>query len=456
MAQHNIEKWDPGYALLKPYVNLNFRGYFSNVYVRGKENLPRDTPLIFAPNHQNALMDALGVLYALPGQPVFLARSDIFKNPLVARILTFLKMLPIYRIRDGYGMLQENERIMQKVGDVLRKKGSLVIFPEGNHGAQRRLRPLKKGICRIALQSEQANNFGLGLQVVPVGLDYDNYYKFGHTLVVRFGRPVAVDPYQSLYEQNPSRAYIALKDEIARELRRVMIHIEDRRHHNLITRLRELYYPRMLRRFGTSIRRRPEKLEADRQLIRVCEEQFAAHPQKAGELERQVKYYLRGLDVLKLRPWLFNRKRYLWLSLLPEFIMVLLFFPLFLYGLVNNALPFFLPVLPTRKVRDPQFWSSIKNGLALVAFPLFYLIQTLLVAVFTHEAWMPWVYLVSLPLSGFLAYRWYVWWKKLTARLRYNLLWLKKPQWMNNLRATRKSILDAVDDFWEKSEHTST
>ena len=452
MAQHNIEKWDPGYALLKPFVNLNFRGYFRKVYIQGRENIPRDVPVIFAPNHQNALMDALGVLYALPGQPVFLARSDIFRNPVIARILTFLKMLPIYRIRDGYESLQHNDWILNKVGDVLRQKRSLVIFPEGNHSAYKRLRPLKKGICRIAFQAEEKNDFTLGLQIVPVGLDYDDFYKFGHTLVVRFGRPIAVDPFKPLYEESSSRAFIALKKEIARQLRQVMIHISDKDHHDAIHHLREVYRVRMEDHMHRSLRKRPDQLEADKKLIQVCEAQCAAHPEEGARLDRQVKRYQWVLNRIRLRPWVFNRKHYAWGSLLARIPLMVLFLPVFIYGLLNNALPFFLPVLPTRKVKDPQFWSSIKNGVALILFPLFYLLQTIAVAAFTDGPWIPFGYLVSLPLTGYLAYRYYVGWKKLKAKWRYNLLQKRRPFMMKQILDLRREIFSTLDRWWSKTE----
>lgn len=452
MAQHNIEKWDPGYALLKPFVNLNFRGYFRKIYIQGRENIPGDAPVIFAPNHQNALIDALGVLYALPGQPVFLARSDIFKNPVIARILIFLKLLPIYRIRDGYGSLQRNDQILEKVGDVLNHKKSLVIFPEGNHSANRRLRPLKKGICRIAFQAEEQAKFNLGLQIVPVGLDYDNFYKFGHTLVVRFGKPIAVDPFESVYKENPSRAYIALKKEIAGRLRQEMIHIDDRVHYDAINKLREIYRVRMKEHMNDSLTRRPDQLKADHKLIQVCEAQCAAHPQEANRLDRQIKRYQRVLNRIRLRPWVFNRKHYTWGPLLAQIPLLILFLPVFVYGLINNALPFFLPVIPTRKVKDPQFWSSIKNGIALILFPLFYVLQTIAVAASTDGPWIPLAYLVSLPLTGYLAFHYYRAWKKFQAKWRYNWLWNKRPRLMKGIYELRNKIFHTVDHWWAQTD----
>ena len=56
-------------------------------------------------------MDALAVLFTHNGQPVFLARADIFKKKMIAAILYFLKILPVYRIRDGFSSLKANDEI---------------------------------------------------------------------------------------------------------------------------------------------------------------------------------------------------------------------------------------------------------------------------------------------------------------------------------------------------------
>ena len=56
-----------------------------------KKNIPKGKPVIFAINHQNALMDALTARAAMKGQPVFMTRADIFKKPAIAKILRFFK-----------------------------------------------------------------------------------------------------------------------------------------------------------------------------------------------------------------------------------------------------------------------------------------------------------------------------------------------------------------------------
>ncbi len=141
MGKENIEKYSRGYALLKYVAGFWHNNiFYRKVIVLGRENINPDDHLIFAPNHQNALMDALAVLFTHKGQPVFLARADIFKKKIIAAILYFLKILPVYRIRDGFSTLKGNDEIFNKTIDVLRNKNGLVILPEGDHAGFRTIK----------------------------------------------------------------------------------------------------------------------------------------------------------------------------------------------------------------------------------------------------------------------------------------------------------------------------
>ena len=86
-----IQDYDSLYAFLRHYVDFSLRVSYRKINYNGLENIPQDGAVIFAPNHTNALMDAL-VILALDTRPkVFVARADIFKNPTLAKIFTFLK-----------------------------------------------------------------------------------------------------------------------------------------------------------------------------------------------------------------------------------------------------------------------------------------------------------------------------------------------------------------------------
>ena len=123
MNINNVEDFSWLYALLKPFASfMHNHIFYKKVYTSGLENIPSEGAVIFAPNHQNALMDALIILSVKNWQPVFMARADIFAGQFVRRLLFFMKILPIFRIRDGRESLKQNDEIFAKSVQVLRKK----------------------------------------------------------------------------------------------------------------------------------------------------------------------------------------------------------------------------------------------------------------------------------------------------------------------------------------------
>ena len=97
----NIYDKDLAYTLLKPIVDSNLKNSYRKVEVWGKENIPSDGAILITPNHCNTLMDALVILRAFSSPTVFGARADMFNRPLIARIMYFLRILPMVRQRDG-------------------------------------------------------------------------------------------------------------------------------------------------------------------------------------------------------------------------------------------------------------------------------------------------------------------------------------------------------------------
>ena len=127
-----IQDNDNLYNFLRYYVDLVLKLSYRNVKYVGRERIPTDGAVIYAPNHTNALMDAM-VILAMDRKPkVFVARADIFKNPKLYKILTFLKMMPIMRMRDGYEEVKKNNETIERAVEVLRDKVPFCIFPACN------------------------------------------------------------------------------------------------------------------------------------------------------------------------------------------------------------------------------------------------------------------------------------------------------------------------------------
>ena len=398
---------------LYSWVKLLFNGFYRKVEVHGVENIPKDAPVIFAPNHQNALMDALIVLFSSPGDTVFLARADLFRKKLLAKVLNSLKILPVFRIRDGVDELGKNQEIFDITVGVLHRKHQLCIMPEGNHSDRRRLRNLGKGIFRIAFKTQEKMGNRPYVKIVPVGLDFSDFVKHYQDLHVVYGEPIEVSDYWDEFEENGPRGMNLLKQRLADEIKPLMIHIETKEYYDMYLGLRTVFNERMREIMGVEGERLHDKFLVDKEMIRRLDGELEKESQQLDPLREKVARYMKSLEKLNIRDWVVKAEGYSTVRVAWRWLTLLLTLPVFLYGLINNALMYFLPVLAVRNIKDVQFHSSVKAGLAmLVVLPLTYLLQTLLVGIFTDE-WYIWVgYLVLLYPTGKLALLWYLRLKK--------------------------------------------
>lgn len=402
--REKIEKWSLAYHLLKYYVDCAFKCYYRVRFI-GKAQLNLNEPLIFAPNHQNALMDALAVLCSWKWQPVFLARSDIFSGRFLIKALTFIKMLPVYRMRDGFSTLQQNDATFTKTMDVFNNRNGLVILPEGSHLAKKRLRPLKKGIARIAFQAEEASGYNLGIKIVPVGLDYENYRIIGSKLLVSFGKPLPVKPYLELYRENPALAYNALTSDIANGLDAVMLNIKDEANHDevlflaeIITRLQPQYSEKGNNQVA-GFKRKQEIITGLNTLFTDKSLVYNGLIQKIGEFRTIMQQF-------KINE---NNLRHLDSSIIvyiAQIILLLLTMPVFAYSFVNLALPVGISKLMSARFKDRDFHASVRLVVGLVAFPTFFVLQTLAFCIFFGFSANALIYLLSLFVSLAVVFHW--------------------------------------------------
>jgi 1-acyl-sn-glycerol-3-phosphate acyltransferase len=403
MGKENIEKYSAGYALLKTVAGFWHNNvFYRKVIVLGRENINSNDHIIFAPNHQNALMDALAVLFTNRGQNVFLARADIFKSKSIAAILYFLKILPVYRIRDGFSSLKGNDEIFTKTIDVLKNKNGLVILPEGDHAGFRRLRQLKKGICRVAFQSEEATGYNLNIKIIPVGIEFSNYTRYRQVLTVAYGKPIDVSEYFDSYKINPERALNELRARLSEELKGIMVHIGSEEDYEAIDELRSMINGR----FSDDIK--IPKLFRDRILVAKLNRLKSSDTslyQRICSLSLMVKEKAKELNT-DYR--LLEKKKHPLGWLIAGMIGIVITFPLFIYGNIFNLTFLEIPNLQIRKIKDPQFHSSIRYAISL-ALAFVFLPAYLIISLFIFSSW--WLGLLiffTLPLSGLFAWNYYL------------------------------------------------
>lgn len=142
--------------------------------------------MLLSANHPNSFLDGV-ILTTLFDQHIYsLARGDAFKHPWANKLLRWLHLAPVYRTREGVENLEHNYTTFAACLDIFKKGGIVLIFSEGLCENEWHLRPLPKGTARLATSAWQQ---GIPLQVLPVGINYDSFKKFGKEVHLHFGSP---------------------------------------------------------------------------------------------------------------------------------------------------------------------------------------------------------------------------------------------------------------------------
>jgi hypothetical protein len=437
-----IDQTTLGYKMVKVYAAFCYWIYNRRTKRLHRDRIPKKKAIIFAPIHNNPVMDAMAVLHHCGRDSVFVARADAFSHPVVLKILTFFKMMPIYRMRDGASELQRNEEIFNATIEVLKRGSTFGIMPEGSHGNKRRLRPFVKGIFRIAFRAQEDHGNEEFLFIIPVGIDYSHYVNFRPKVLICFGHPIPVNEYWAEYEEHPAKAINSLRKRMVDEFMDNIIHIESDDFYDMYMSLREIYNATMRRHLGLRRKTMENKFRADQQMIRALYEEEQTNRDRISELAGKVSHFTRGVEKLNSRIWVFNRKRYSFFLLLPLSVAMIALLPLFLYGWINNLIAYNIPMVMTRKFKDVQFHSTVKYVFGLAVIPFIYLFQFALVAIFVPgPGWIKWAYLASLLPAGIFAHEYFIGLKKMRSLWKYWFMTVTRDKNLKNLKALRDEII---------------
>ena len=183
--------------------------------------LRTEGPLLLACNHPNSFLDGV-ILDILFAGPVWaLARGDVFNKPLYVKLLTAIKLLPIYRESEGTKNLGENYKTFDACMKIFKANGIVQIFSEGRCLNEWHLRSLKKGTARLVIHSWENN---IPLKMIPVGINYSSFRRFGKNIFVNFGSVISREDITTA--STDGRRYQEFNDRLETELKSLVFEIE--------------------------------------------------------------------------------------------------------------------------------------------------------------------------------------------------------------------------------------
>ena len=374
------------------------RVFFRRIEVVGRERVPRAGACLFVLNHPNALVDPAFLLCFAPRRVSFLAKSPLFRMPVVGFFVRALDSIPVYRKQDETGDTAAlNRKTFERAAELLRRGGTIAICPEGASHNEPYLLPLKSGAARIALGAVSVKDEGgrmkdegdaeqrslhpsereaLDLKIVPAALYYTAKTTFRSGALLYFGEPIAVEPAGLGPDGEPPREAVrALSDRVAEAMRALTLNADRHEALQMVARAERIFSA------ADETEEDGDSLERELRRRRRFVEAYAYHrqhsPARVEELERRVWAYEEELrqagleDPRQLSPSTvadYARVR----SLLARVFIFLLLLPAAVAGAALHYPAYKLAgVLATRFARQyDDVLSTFKIAAALLLFPL--------------------------------------------------------------------------------------
>ncbi|HEV2707203.1 MAG TPA: 1-acyl-sn-glycerol-3-phosphate acyltransferase [Pyrinomonadaceae bacterium] len=410
------QKGSPARRLIHAIMCIALRLFFRRIEMSEAGRAPASGACVFVLNHPNGLIDPALVFCALPRRISFLAKSTLFRLPVIGYVLRTVEALPLFRRVDAGEDPRQNVGTFEACQELLRQGRCIALFPEGLSHNETQLLPIKSGAARIALGAISVgtdNHNGAGvsaLKIAPVGLYYTSKTSFRSEALLRFGEPLEVTPVELDERGEPPREAVReLSARIERALREVTINVETDEELEVALKAGQLF---------ASLE---EGLDIEQSLTarfaflsrftRAAPQTAGATPEQAAALRRRILAYeeeLRGLGLASENLSLSRHSKwYVLRHFLLRGALLLLLLPLSLVGAVLHLPAYLLSTLLARlftKHGVDEATSTVKILAAVALMPLTWLV----LAGLCYYFWGWRAAVASVPLSvlcGYVAMR---------------------------------------------------
>jgi glycerol-3-phosphate O-acyltransferase / dihydroxyacetone phosphate acyltransferase len=442
------ETTDPFYRVLRAIARFWLWFFFKRVDVGHLERMPTAGPVLLCINHPNNLIDSLLIAAVLPRKVHYMAAATLFRNPLMARFLRAAGAIPVYRRQDDPDQMDRNIDAFAATQATLAAGRVVAIYPEGTTHAEKRVQRIKTGAARIALACEAQRPHALAL--VPVGLTFEARKSFRGRVLVSFGPPIAVHPHLDAYQRDATEAVAALTTAIQWGMEAQVVHVDRIDAAALVQAVEQLYRDELVRELreerGLS-EPQVDMLRLSHSIVDAANYFRTREPERVERIWQHIQGYRALLAEHRVRDEAV--RSHIRRSRLPRRIStgweIILGFPVFAYGFLVNALPFYVPRwLARRTARKETDYATTRFLASIVAYPVFWGLEIWVVSRVWGVQWAP-LFALTLPLSGLLASRYLVGAGRLWNQIRLGVLALHHGAAAQQLVAEREALMAELE-----------
>jgi|GEM_PF-622175 len=418
-------------------LKLVVKTFFREITVKGAENLPDSGPVIFTPNHPNALIDPLLLFFFPPVYNIrFVAKAPLFKIPLLGWIMRKMQAIPVVRRFEADGKV-DYKAFFSSCVNSLAAGNSITIFPEGASLPQPHMTTMRTGAARLFFMAREKN---IDVRIVPVGLNYEHGSIFRSSVVVSAAPLLDTTDLVEKHNESPQIAVRELTERIRKNLEEHVFQTENYRDRELMLLLERIYREE---KDGESWSARFERLKQFEAGLNILKDSCASEIENLRVMLTRYKKLTSSLEGMQSLP-ADNAN-----GSLKKFLLALTGLPFACLGGLLNFLPYQLCNLIVKHIKryDEAATATYKVVYSLLLFPLTFVLEAVLIHI-----WLGWIATVIfailiIPLSYFTLF-FFEWLQKGGIGVPISSLRMKtalSQRILKQLEAQRVGIKDLVD-----------
>ena len=377
--------------MLVKFFKLVVTTFFRDVTVKGVDNLPDSGPVIFTPNHPNALVDPLLLFFLPPVYKIcFVAKAPLFKIPLLGWIMHKMHAIPVVRRFEANGEV-DYKAFFSSCVDSLGAGNSIAIFPEGISLPQPHMTTMRTGAARLFFMARERN---IDVRIVPVGLNYEYGSIFRTSVVVWVAPQLDTKDLVEKHKEFPQIAVRELTERIRNNLEEYVFQTENFQDRELMLLLERIYSEE---KNSDQWSERFERLKQFEVGFNALKGPCVSEIESLREMLSRYKKLTTSLEGM-YDSAVDNTK-----GSLKQFLLVLTGSPFAGLGWLLNILPYQLCNLIVKHIKryDKAKAATYKVVYSLLLFPLTFLLEAVLIHI-----WLGWVAMVTfviliIPISYF-------------------------------------------------------
>ncbi len=406
------------------------RIFFKKIYVDGLDRLPRKGAMFLVSNHPNGFWEPCILALTFPFPLHFLVRGDLFQKPAISWFLRLTNQIPIFRFKDGFSQMRQNEQSRSEITDKLKDGARILLYPEGSTKNIKKLRPLKRGVARMVFDAFEEDEH-MDLNLMPVCITFTDADRFRKDIMIKVGNPIDARSYIPAFKENKREGMQVMTDDLFEGMKDLLINIKEAEVAKVYEAVAPIHRNNIVEKWLPVVEQSGERLEGERQLVKqlenLTEDKFNALAKTSAAYTKQLKK-LNTEDLYIGGTW----------SVLKAIFWAVVLAPFAVVGFVLNLIPSGITFLLSMFVIPKTVYYGSISGLSRlgVHMHIYYPIITI-IGLIKYG----WIALLYMPVACFTEWVFYRWWDQIVylyQQVKLHTIYRKE---LKSLQSARASII---------------